>query len=294
MEEDRICVGLFLPSLKTVSNLAALVDCGFIQNDHSLLVYTKREVLHKFDEPIGVYVLTGSETLIDTIVVNHSEEIESSAFTYGHTEILIFEFPCIRHIPFGAYMAFITVIQVNAPRLPLMFKLLQKFLLISGLLRRGGSLRTFPYTSKSCAIADKKFLKAPSLICFPVASSQAALALDTLWRCCLIASLTASFSSLVLMMRLRPFPGLFFRPAMPSVLNLFTQCITRWYVCSARSPAAALLRPSALPNTIRHRIRNEWVKPFRYPFPKAALYPSVICILVACLDIYGVISIIIQ
>ena len=171
-----------------------------------------------------------------------------------------------------------------------MLKLLQKFLLISVLLRRGGSLRTFPYTSKSCAIADKKFLKAPSLICFPVASSRAALAFETLRRCCLIAALTASLSSLVLMMRLRPFPGLFLRPPMPSAWNLLTQCITRWYVCPARSPAAALLRPSALHNTIRHRIRKEWVEPFRYPFSKAALCASVICILVAYLDIYGEIS----
>ena len=145
----------FLPSLKTVFNLAALVDRGFIRNDHSLLADAKREVLHKFDEPVGVYVLPGSETMIDTIAVNHPEDIESSAFIYGHTEILILEFPCIRHISFGSYMAFITVIQVNETRFPLMLKLLQKFLLISVLLRRGGSLRTFPYTSKSCAIADK-------------------------------------------------------------------------------------------------------------------------------------------
>ena len=281
----------FLPSLKTVLYLAALVDRRVIQNDHSLLADAKREVLHKFNEPVRVYVLLCSETMIDTIAVNHSEDVESSAFVYGHTEILILEFPRIRHISFGAYMAFITVIQVNETRFPLMFKLLQKFFLICVLLRRGYPFGRFPYTSKSCAIADKKFLKAPSLICFPVASSQAALALETLWRCCLIAFLTASLSSLVLMMRLRPFPGLFLRPAIPSAWNLLTQCITRWYVCPARSPAAALLIPSALPNTIRHRIRNEWVDPFRYPFSKAALCASVIFIFVACLDIYGEISV---
>ena len=280
----------FLPSLKTVLYLAALVDSGVIRNDHGFFADSKREVFHKFDESIGVYVLLGGKSMIIAVTVNHTEDIESSTLIYGHTEILIFEFPCIRHISFGAYMTFITVIKVNDAGFPLTFKLLQKFLLISVLLRRGGSLRTFPYTSRSCAIADKKFLKAPSLICFPVASSHAALALDTLWRCCRIASLTASLSSLVLMMRLRPFPGLFLRPAMPSVWNLFTQCITRWYVCPARSPAAALLRPSALPNTIRHRIRNEWVEPFRYPFSKAALCASVIFIFVACLDIYGEIN----
>ena len=97
-------------------------------------------------------------------------------------------------------------------------------------------------------------------------------------------------SFLVLIMRLRPFPGLFLSPAIPSDWNLLTQCITRWYVCPALAPAAALLRPYALPNTIRHRIRNEWVAPFRYPFSRAVLCSSVIFIFVACLDIIGEIS----
>ena len=69
----------------------------------------------------------------------------------------------------------------------------------------------------------------------------------------------------------------------------FLPTLERMFFCSARSPAA-LLRPSALPDTIRHRIRNEWVDPFRDPFSKAALCSSVICILVACLDIYEEIS----
>lgn len=279
-----------LPMLKTVLYLAALVDSGVIQNHHGLFADAKRKAFHKFDEPVGVYVLLGGETMVNKIAVNHSEDIESPAFVYGHTEVLIFEFPCIRHISFGAYMAFVTVIQVNEPGFPLMFKLLQKSLLISVLLRRGCPFGRFPYTSKSCAIEDKKFLKAPSLICFPVASSKAALALETLWRCFRMASLTASLSFLVLIMRLRPFPGLFLSPAIPSDWNLLTQCITRWYVCPALAPAAALLRPYALPNTIRHRIRNEWVAPFRYPFSRAVLCSSVIFIFVACLDIIGEIS----
>ena len=116
-----------------------------------------------------------------------------------------------------------------------------------------------------------EYMETPFFPSLKTSLYHAALALETLWRCCLMASLTASMSSLVLMMRLRPFPDLFFNPAMPSDWNLLTQCMTRWYVCPPLAPAAALLRPSVLPNTIRHRIRNEWVAPFRYPFSKAAL-----------------------
>lgn len=280
-----------LPSLKTVLHLSAFVYRGVIQNDHGLFANAKRKAIHKFDKLFGVYILLGGETMVCTIAVNHTEDVKSAAFVYGYTEILIFEFPCIRHISFGTYMAFITVVQINETGFPLTFKLLQKSLLICVLLRRGCPFGRFSYTSKSCAIEDKKFLKAPSLICFPVASSQAALALETLWRCFRIASLTASLSFLVLIMRLRPFPGLFFSPAIPSDWNLLAQCITRWYVCPARAPAAALLRPSALPNTMRHRIRNEWVAPFRYPFSRAHRCSSLIFIFVACLDIIGEISV---
>lgn len=248
----------FFPSLKTALYLAALVNSGVVKDYHCLFRDTQREVVHKFDKSVGVYVLLGGKTMIYAVAVNHSEDIEPSAFVNGHAEILVFEFPCIRHISFSAYMAFITVIKVNETGFSLTFKLLQKFLLISVLLRRGCPFGRLPYTSKSCAIEDKKFLKAPSLIFFPVASSHADLALETLWRCRLMASLTASLSSLVLMIRLRPFPALFFNPAMPSDWNLLTQCMTRWYVCPALAPTAALLRPSSLPNTIRHRIRKEW------------------------------------
>lgn len=273
------------PSRKTFLYLAALVGGGIVQNHHSLPGDSEREVFHKFDKLVGVYVLGGGEAVVYAVTVNHSEDVESAASVNRHTEILVLEFPCVRHISFRAYMAFVTVVKVNAAGFPLTLKLLQQFLLISVLLRRGCPFGCLSYTSRSCAIEDKKFLKDPSLILFPVASSQAARALETLWRCFFIASFTASLSSLVLMMRLRPFPDLFFKPDMPSDRNLLTQCITRWYVCPARAPAAALLKPSALPNTIRHRIRNEWMEPFRYPFSKEALCSSVIFIFVACLDV---------
>lgn len=276
-----------LPSLKTVLYLAALVYGRVVENHNGLFRDSEGEAFHEFYKPVGVYVFGGCEAVVNAVAVYHSEDVEPAALVDRHTEILILEFPCIRHISFGTYMAFITVIKINETRFPLMFKLLQKFLLVSVLLRRGLPLWRFSYTSKSCAIKDKKFLKAPSLICFPVASSQAARALETLWRCFSIAALTASLSALVLIMHFRPLPGLFFSPVMPSARNLLTQCITRWYVCPARAPAAALLRPSALPNTIRHRIRNECVAPFLYPFSRAVLCSSVIFIFVACLDIIG-------
>ncbi len=281
----------FFPSFKTILDFATFVDAGVIQNHNSLFGDSKREVVHEFYKLVGVDIVLSGEAVIHAVAVYHTEDVEPSAFVYGNAKLLVFEFPRIGYIPFCTNMAFITIIEVNETVFPLMFKLLQEFLLVCVLLRRGVPFGRFPYTSKSCAREDKKFRKAPSLICLPVASIQASLALETLWRCCLIASFTASLSALVLMIRLRPLPPLFFRPSIPCSKKRLTQCGTRWYVCPARAPAAALLNPSALPKTIRHRIRNEWVDPFRYPFSKDALCSFVIFIFVACLDIFGEISV---
>lgn len=134
-----------LPSLKTVLHLAALVDSGVIQNDYGLFTDIKREAFHKFDEPVGVYVILSGETMVNAITVNHSEDVESTAFIYRHTEVLIFESPSIRHISFGVYMTFIIVIKINKTGFPLIFKLLHKSLLISILLRRGCPFGRFLY-----------------------------------------------------------------------------------------------------------------------------------------------------
>lgn len=291
MEGDRKLKTTLFPSFKAIFDFSTFMDAGIIQHLDSLLANAKREVLHKFYKLVRIDASQSGEPVVIAVAVNHPEDIKPATFIHRNEEILILEFPCVRHISFGAYMALITVIEVNESVFPLTFKLLQKFFLITVLLRRGCPFGRFPYTSKSCAREDKKFRKAPSLICLPVASSHAALALETLWRCCLIASFTASLSALVLMIRLRPLPALFFSPSIPCSKKRLTQCGTRWYVCPARAPAAALLNPSALPKNIRQRIRNEWLAPFRYPFSKDALCSSVIFIFVACLDIIVWISV---
>lgn len=278
------------PSFEAFLYFATLVNTGVIQYDNSLLVDCQREVFHKFYELVGVDVFLRGEAMIDAVAVYHSEEVEPAAFECRDKKILILKFPCVRNISFCTDMTFVTVIEVNETFLPLTFKLLQQLFLICEFLRRGLPLWSFSYTSKSCAREDKKFLKAPSLIFLPVAFSHASLALETLWRCCSIAFLTASLSSLVLMIRLRPVPGLFFKPSRPSDRNLLTQCVTLWCVCPARAPASLLLKPSALHNTMRHRIRRQWLAPFRNPFSKEVRCSSVIFIFVACLDIVGEIN----
>lgn len=215
----------FLPSLKTALYLTAFVDCGVIQNDHCLFADANREILHKFDKSVGVYVLLGDKTMIYAVAVYHSEDIEPSAFVNGDAVILVLEFPCIRHVFLGAYMAFITVIKVNESGFPLTFKLLQKFLLITVLLRRGCPFGRLSYTSKSCAKADKKALYVSRHASLPVACCHLSLAFMTLSLSFSMASLTAS-SSDESIMGLAPWPGLFQRPSTPCARYRLTQRLT--------------------------------------------------------------------
>ena len=87
-----------LPSLKAVLYLAALVYGGVVENHNGLFRDSEGEVFHEFDKLVGVYVFGGREAVVSIVAVYHSEDVEPAALVNRHTEILIFEFPCIRHI----------------------------------------------------------------------------------------------------------------------------------------------------------------------------------------------------
>ena len=274
----------FIPSPKTCLHLLAFMYGGIVDHQHRRLGHGHGESVHKFDELIGIYGFCSGETVVAAVSVNHPEDVEPSLLQGGDNACLVREDPAIRHITFGTDMALVSEIKVYMTCLPQFFKLLQQLLTVLVVLRRGCSLWIFPYTSKSCANADKKFLSVPLDSFLPVDASTSAQAFSTLCRCFLMASLTAC-SSFFSRMRFLPRPDSVFKPSSPFSWNRFTQCMTLWCVCPARAPAAALLRPSALERTIRHLIRKQWVFPSRYPFVSDALCESDISIFVACLDI---------
>ena len=274
----------FIPPLKTSLHLLAFMYRGIVDHQHRRLGHGHGEPVHKFDELIGIYGFCSGETVVPAVSINHSEDIEPPFLKGWDNTVLVREDPAIRHVTFGTDMALVSEIKIYETGLPQFFKLLQQLLAILVVLRRGGSLWIFPYTSKSCANADKKFLRVPLDNFLPVDASTSAQAFSTLCRCLLMASLTAC-SSFFSRIRFLPRPDSVFRPSSPFSRNRFTQCMTLWCVWPARAPAAALLRPSALERTMRHLIRKQWVFPSRYPFVRDALWESDISIFVACLDI---------
>ncbi len=146
-----------------------------------------------------------------------------------------------------AHMALITKIKVYQPAVELMHKLLQLLPLVLIELRRGFPLWTFPYTSKSCAKADKKLLNMLLHASFPVAPCHLSLAFITLSLSFRIASMTFSVSE-ESMMGFAPWPGLFRRPSMPDLRYLFTHRLTVRTVVESSSAIDFDERPFAFNN----------------------------------------------
>ena len=204
---------------------SAAMTLGIVKDHKGLLFNFSGECFKVVGQPLGGDGICGCETLVSAPIVHHPVDVEAS-FLFGRDVYLLTrEFPPVRDITFGASMCLISKIQINATFIPLLYKLLQLLALIRIELRRGLTLGTFPYTSKSCANADKKFLKVLLLASLPVAACHLCFAFIRLSRSFSIASLTA-VSSEESMIGLAPCPGLFRRPASPFSRYRLTQRLT--------------------------------------------------------------------
>lgn len=129
---------------------------GIVKHNERVLPYCKGELVKEIRYAFGRHAFGGTEAVIPTVVVNHSPDIESCVSVRGDGDILSGELPAVWHVSFGTGEAPISEIEIDKSFTILLFKLLQLLLLISVELRRGYPFGRFPYTSKSCAKADKK------------------------------------------------------------------------------------------------------------------------------------------
>ena len=253
------------------------VYAGIVQHHKCVLTDTHRHSVKKVSDSFSRHIHSCGEALITVIAVNHAEDIEPEASFRWNIYLLSSELPAIRHITFCTYVTFISVIKINGAGNCLSFEFLQLLGLIRIELRRGLTLRTFPYTSIARANADKKALKVLSLASFPEACCHASLAFITLCLSFSIARRTAS-SSEQSMIGLRPRPRRVSRPLMPSFSNRFTQELTDICVISVCIPTSLEVRPLAFSSIARQRIRNACLLPWRKPSSSCRRCLSVSCI----------------
>ncbi len=250
-QEEKV-KSTFLPYPSHFPHIFAPVHLGIVKHDECVLPYCKGELVKEIRYAFGYHAFGGAEAMIAAVVVNHSPDIESCAPVRWNGDVLAGEVPAVRHTAFGTGEAPVSEIEVDKTFSILLFKLLQLLLLISVELRRGCPFGRLPYTSKSCAKADKKARYVSRHASLPVALCHLSLDFMTLSLSFSIASLTAA-SSDGSMIGLAPWPGLFRRPSIPCSRYHLTQRLT---LCSEHDSLSAISfegSPSALSNTIRLR-----------------------------------------
>ena len=254
----------FLPQFSQFLYFLVSMYARIVKHDERIFLYVQGKGVKVFNDLVRVNTFSRGEPMIAVVPVYHAEDVDPLCLLGWDIHVFVTELPAVRHIAFGAHMAFIGVIEVYLAVYVQMFKFLQLLGLIRIELRRGLTLRTFSYTSISCANADKKRLNVDSLASLPEAFCQASLAARTLCRSDSMALRTAS-SSEQSMMALRPCPGRVYNPWIPWFSKRLTQLPTVWAVISVCAPTWGALKPSALSNMARQRIRKQWLSPVRKP-----------------------------
>ena len=253
-----------LPDGSYLPHLFVPVHSCVIKYHKSVLADAEGEIIKESDDPVCCHPLHRGESFIVILSGNHPEDVQPCNPLGRDEHVFSRQMPSVGDIALRTDMALIGKEESYAPFFCLLFKFLQLLRLILVELRRGDSPWAFPYTLISCANADKKRLKVISLASFPVAASQAALALPTLCRSCSMARDTIS-SSEQSMIGFRPRPGRVSRPLMPSASKRRTHERTLIPVISVCSPALSAERPSAFKSTARQRIRKQCFSPYRKP-----------------------------
>ena len=192
----------------------------------------------------------------------NSEDIEPLGFFGRDVNLLFGELPSVRDITLCTDMRFVTIKEIYFSFLKECFKFLQLFGLVRIELRQRFTLGTFPYTSISCANAENVWklfarFRARSLLPSFFGGTNA-------WAVWFDGLRTAS-SSKQSMMALHPWPGRIYKPLTPSSSKRLTQPPTVGAVISVCFPTLAALKPSALSNMARQRIRKQWLSPIRKP-----------------------------
>ena len=262
--EEKEIQPTFLPYWTEFPHKFASVDACIVKDNKCLSVELERESVEEINNFLCIDRIAGAESFKAVIPVNHAKDVEPFGFFDRNVNVFSGKLPPIRDIAFRADMRFVTIEEVDGAFFKKCFKFLQLLGLIRIELRRGLTLRTFSYTSISCANADKKRLNVDSLASLPEAFCQASLAARTLCRSDSMALRTDS-SSEQSMMALRPCPGRVYNPWIPWLSKRLTQRPTVWVVISVCAPTWGALKPSALSSMARQRIRKQWLSPVRKP-----------------------------
>ena len=149
----------FLPQFSQFPYFLVSMYARIVKYDKGIFLYVQGKGVKVFNDLVRVNTFSRGEPMIAVVPVYHAEDVDPLCLWGWDIHVFVTELPAVRHIAFGAHMAFIGVIEVYLAVYVQMFKFLQLLGLIRIELRRGYSPWAFSYSLISCAKADKKTLE---------------------------------------------------------------------------------------------------------------------------------------
>ena len=96
-----------------------------VKHDERVSLYAQGKGVEVFNDLVRVNAFSRGEPMIAVVPVYHAEDIDPLCLTGWDIHVFVTELPPVRHIAFGAHMAFIGVIEVYFAFSVQMFKFLQ-------------------------------------------------------------------------------------------------------------------------------------------------------------------------
>lgn len=253
-----------LPECYPLPDAARFMDAGIIQYQHGLLFDAERKPLQIINDRIGSDVVLRHHSHVLALPVDETQHVDFISLLKRDVDILAGELPSIRHIPLRTDMGFISIIEVDLSRFTEMFKFRNHLYLMMIKLIIGFAFGAGSYPLISSANTFKKRRRVLPLIDFSREASHSALAVCIRCRCFLTDS-SKLFLPSTSKTGLRPCPGLFCKPDMPSDLKRLTLWLTLTWLMPVIKPVSLEVRPSAFSRMTWQRLRKQWLSPFFRP-----------------------------
>ena len=141
----------FLPQFSQFPYFLVSMYARIVKHDERIFLYVQGKGVKVFNDLVRVNTFSRGNPMIAVVPVYHAEDVDPLCLWGWDIHIFVTELPAVRHIAFGAHMAFIGVIEVYLAVYVQMFKFLQLLGLIRIELRRGYSPGAFSYSLISCA-----------------------------------------------------------------------------------------------------------------------------------------------
>ena len=133
----------FLPQFSQFLYFLVSMYARIVKHDERIFLYVQGKGVKVFNDLVRVNTFSRGEPMIAVVPVYHAEDVDPLCLLGWDIHVFVTELPAVRHIAFGAHMAFIGVIEVYLAVYVQMFKFLQLLGLIRIELRRGTPLGRF-------------------------------------------------------------------------------------------------------------------------------------------------------